>query len=274
MKKLSLYIVLACLTVLPLAAQTTAPMLHADSFYFWAEVTGKLHNEGLDTAMVMLNREKKDLLELHEVRYFRELPQEIRAEFPKKIQEYSMKAFEKLKKRYPELLSLDKITPVQSIMEQGNIGNGGVTEEKKYALREKLTPFQQKYFDILTNNTEQEGSLTPEQIISKMMEIEKEIKAEAPSPEEVYPVVLMAVMGRYSMQYWQANLTKWMRVLNAPIDEERSPGLYPVSGEPSKYLMITPQYEYKTCDCPEGTIFDEKTRNCLPKERMEKLPDK
>ncbi|MDR1517031.1 MAG: hypothetical protein LBS52_02845 [Dysgonamonadaceae bacterium] len=271
MKKTVLYILLF-FAGFAVSAQNTAPMSHADSLYNAIEQVGILHNEGLDTVIQRMEIEKIKLCEEYGVASLKNLPDSVKSS----VKEY-FKSFQNdvilnfMKAKFPDSSLPD--TDLQQVFQQATRMNVLSQQEQKEWRMNNLTPFQQEYYEKIKNVME-ENSHSEALLDSKLREIEKEIKEKAPSPEEAALILAGAVTARYSNQYWRANVTKWARAMNAPVGEERLPGAYPVSGEPAKYLLISPQYEYKTCDCPEGTVFDEKTRSCRTKELIDRQSNK
>jgi len=187
------------------------------------ERVGILHNQGLDTILTDLWKEK--------VRLFKESVAHAPAkgyaaappapagfsetyDFTSLVHSTTKRV---VKNWYPELNGeqFERIMSSPQIARYLRLGNFRSEIDESDGL-EELTPFQQDYFNRLKAILYTEG-ITVDRFKTEVLVLEKQIEREAPTVEEAEQLLCATSVARHSAEYWAQNAGKWATVLNSEI---------------------------------------------------------
>ncbi len=185
------------------------------------EQVGILHNQGLDSILIDLRKER--------IRLFKEAAAQPAAQNASSKQLFDMNSYMSVvynttkrvvKNWYPEAKDKDFETVMANpkIMKYTNANASlqSASGENEPNPLDMLTPFQKEYYNRLQTILNTEG-MTIDRFKTEVLALEKLIEQNAPTVTEAEQLLYVTSIARHSAEYWMQNAAKWRTVLFSEI---------------------------------------------------------
>jgi hypothetical protein len=240
-----------------------------DSITNAAEFVGIVHNAALDSIFPKLEKEKLRLLKEYSVPTLSDLTEDIkakiRADMNNLLNIEVTNFMKELKLNEEEEEDIDFTYP--------NVANN------KSVFDSIASPFTKEYMAKFYEIINKSNPSNIDAIVDKIKELETEIKANAPTENDLAITLYTVVTGRYSTQYWSANRGRLKSMFSTTADntypgltKEESAvvygyqyGIFAHPSNPEKYILFPPNGKPSVKQCEDGYIFDDRIKTCSPK---------
>ncbi len=217
------------------------------------EQVGILHNQGLDSILVDLRKER--------IRLFKEAAAQPVAQNASSKQLSDMNSYMSVayntskrvvKDWYPEAneKEFDAVMANPKIMRYANVNASlqSASAKNEPDPLDMLTPFQKDYYNRL-QGIYTEG-MTLEHFKTEVLALEKLIEQNAPTVAEAEQLLCVTSIARYSAEYWEQNAAKWFTVLSSEIKVIHE------NGKSIQHTSAIKAANSGGCDCSNYPAFD------------------
>ena len=176
------------------------------------EQVGILHNQGLDSILMDLLKEKKQIVEdfVNQSLSQNNSPVGFPADYDFRALVYN--TTKRVVKNWHPTMSNEYFEAVmfnQHVQKYFRAKTRTSFDDNELDLEDLLTPFQWDYYNMLLAIFEN-GNITLEQLLAEILDLETQIEMAAPTIDEAVLLLYAASVARYSAEYWYENIENWL----------------------------------------------------------------